>query len=267
VQTDGGRFLDPESTAEFNVFVEHSDLEKVSIYVPELMTLEVEGVCRQATGHQAGACPSHLLNGGFQNRDMIASLIHPSVDLPMGMLASSSIPNQLVAGGFGSQRQADIAPMRVLRERALAGLGLSGCTTVMIRHISTTFTQKDLMQELCTCGCAGVFDFIYVPGDSRRRKNRGIGFVNFTSKKAASEFYKQFHGAKSTQLSNGKEISVTPADLQGYEKNAERFAREYSAHEEVLNPPILLRAYSSVGTGTSLPQTQPQLGHDVQCLQ
>jgi len=185
------------------------------------------------------------------------------------MLASSLLLHQLVAEGVGSQRQADSAPMRVLRERALAGLGLSGCTTVMIKNIPTTFTRKDLMQELCTCGFAGVFDFIYVPvsADSNRRQSRGIGFVNFTSEKVASEFYKQFHGAKSTHLFNGKEISVTPADHQGYEKNAERFTRECSAHREVLNPPILLRAYSSVVTATSLPQTQPQLGHDVQCLQ
>mmetsp|Transcript_11025 Transcript_11025/g.22791 ORF Transcript_11025/g.22791 Transcript_11025/m.22791 type:complete len:241 (-) Transcript_11025:41-763(-) len=212
--------------------------------------------------HRGFACTPHFQNGDFLKEDMTANqIMPPSTDSSMSGWASSLLPDEQVAKGLGSQTQADQAPINVLRERALAGLGLSGCTTVMIRNIPTTFTQNDLMQQLSAGGFRGMFDFIYVPADSRKRKNRGIGFVNFTSKMAADAFYQQFHGTKSKHLTDAKEIFVTPADVQGYEKNAERFAAEFAAQKHVCNLPILLRSYPRVGSAAALPQTRRHGAH------
>mmetsp|Transcript_25701 Transcript_25701/g.73886 ORF Transcript_25701/g.73886 Transcript_25701/m.73886 type:complete len:354 (+) Transcript_25701:56-1117(+) len=257
VETLVARFTDPESAPDSTVFVEHGDhVKDLPIFVPELTPLELDGVRRQATMHRRDDCPPHFQTGDFLNEDMTASLIMPpSTESSMSGWTSSLLRDQQVAKGSGSQTQADHAPINVLRERALAGLGLSGCTTVMIRNIPTTFTQNDLMQQLSSCGFGGMFDFIYVPADSRKRKNRGIGFVNFTSKMAADAFYQMFHGTKSMHLTDAKEIFVTPADVQGYEENAERFAAEFAAQKHVCNLPILLRSYPRVGSAAALPQT------------
>lgn len=255
--THGGSLV-TESTTDFAVFLDHGDgVKDVPVFVPELMDAKLNFPVRQNTIPRGGASTSHRSAGHCQEADMGESLVVPqSAGPPVAGWASSQLPQQQVADGFALDGTALNTPMNALRERALAGMGLSGCTTVMIRNIPTTFTQKDLMQELCNCRFGGTFDFIYVPADSRKRKNRGIAFVNFTSASAASEFYHGVHGTKSSDLNGAKEIFVTPADVQGYEENVRRFAAELAAKKEVVNLPILLRPTPQVGPTTALPQIQ-----------
>jgi len=115
--------------------------------------------------------------------------------------------------------------IRALREKAENGGGLSGCTTIMMRHVPFKYTQRKLVREINTTGFLGKYDFLYLPMDPRSHANRGFAFVNFVSSQVADAFYKTFHGKKLRHFSaDGKEVAVLPADLQGFEQNAMRYA-------------------------------------------
>jgi len=116
----------------------------------------------------------------------------------------------------------DNAAKRAAREKAAAGGGLSGCTTAMIRHIPSGYTQRKLMREIDRAGFVGRHDFFYLPMDARSSMNRGFAFVNFTSEAAAAEFYNKFHGTQLKHIKSDKAIMVLPADIQGLEANVIR---------------------------------------------
>lgn len=122
----------------------------------------------------------------------------------------------------GSSQDAPLE-LQTRRERALAGFGLSGCTTTLIRNIPRQFSQHEVMDDLNRRGFEGTFDFLYVPPDGRKHTNRGIAFVNFASAIIAEEFYCQHHG-KHWDHSTPKPTLVAPADIQGLEHNSEHFA-------------------------------------------
>jgi len=125
-----------------------------------------------------------------------------------------------------------------MRERAFAGLGLSGCTTVAIWNLPKQLTQIGLIFHLNTCGFEGMFDFIYMPG---RRTKHGMAFVNFKTTPAADEFYRRYHGKYWPHAAN-KPIRVTPADVQGFERNVQRFAAQTVEDSPAMTRPICLRS-------------------------
>mmetsp|Transcript_44844 Transcript_44844/g.129692 ORF Transcript_44844/g.129692 Transcript_44844/m.129692 type:complete len:304 (+) Transcript_44844:91-1002(+) len=130
----------------------------------------------------------------------------------------------------------DVTAMR--RECAFAGLGLSGCTTVAIWNLPKHLTQIGLVFRLNACGFEGMFDFIYMPG---RRTKHGMAFVNFKSTRAADEFYRRYQGKYWPQTAN-KPIRVTPADVQGFERNVQRFAEQSAQGSSAATRPLCLRS-------------------------
>lgn len=102
---------------------------------------------------------------------------------------------------------------------------LRGCTTVMVQQLPHQCTQSQLEQELIDKGFGGLYDYLYMPVDSRNRYNRGFGFVNFTAAEYAEKFYDTFHGVQLFQDTEGdnKPLIVAPADVQGYAENVSRF--------------------------------------------
>jgi len=110
------------------------------------------------------------------------------------------------------------------RELAAAGGGLSGNTTVMVRHVPAKYTQQKLMREINSAGFLGKYDFFYLPMQPQSRGNRGFAFVNFATAQAAEAFYAAFHGKRLRHLRSEQPIAVMPADLQGFERNAEHYA-------------------------------------------
>jgi len=121
----------------------------------------------------------------------------------------------------GQEAQADkaISP-EIERARQIAELGggLSGCTTVMIKHIPLKYTQRQLMQEINKNGFADCFDFLYMPAG-----NRGFAFVNFLDATIALDFYHKHHGRKLQKYNMEKTMIILPADLQGFESNVEQY--------------------------------------------
>lgn len=140
----------------------------------------------------------------------------------------------------GSQRD-DVktvsAEVELARKVAELGGGLSGCTTVMIKHIPLKYTQRQLMQEINKNGFAERYDFLYMPADARNHGNRGFAFVNFLDADIAMEFYHKHHGRKLQKHNMEKTMVILPADLQGFEKNVEQYVvsrknRKQVAHAE-----------------------------------
>lgn len=110
------------------------------------------------------------------------------------------------------------------RDLALNGGGLSGYTTVMVRHIPGKYTQQKLMREINSAGFLGKYDFFYLPMQMQSRGNRSFAFVNFVSPEAAEAFYHTFHGRRLRHFRAGQAVTVAPADVQGFEQNAMHYA-------------------------------------------
>mmetsp|Transcript_10967 Transcript_10967/g.23043 ORF Transcript_10967/g.23043 Transcript_10967/m.23043 type:complete len:340 (+) Transcript_10967:45-1064(+) len=98
----------------------------------------------------------------------------------------------------------------------------SGCTTLMIRHIPRSFTQQAALKKIHEAGFADLYDFFYVPLDSKRRGNRGIAFINLTSVQAASEFFQVFN-ARSVNQACESIHSLKIAHVQGYKALVDLF--------------------------------------------
>lgn len=105
-----------------------------------------------------------------------------------------------------------------------------GCTTMMIQNLPSQCTQSLLELQLISKGFAGLYDFLYMPMDSRSRGNRGFGFVNFIATESAKKFYDAFNGCQ--PFDDPEQLMmpcvVAPADVQGFTENVSRF---YNLHQ------------------------------------
>mmetsp|Transcript_126041 Transcript_126041/g.356403 ORF Transcript_126041/g.356403 Transcript_126041/m.356403 type:complete len:300 (+) Transcript_126041:82-981(+) len=96
--------------------------------------------------------------------------------------------------------------------------GLNGSTTVMIRRIPQTLSQRKLVWELESAGFAHLYDYIYIPLD-RGLLARPMVFVNFTSGEAAERFYQVFDGRPLRICGSVEPVFVIPATVQGLAPN------------------------------------------------
>ncbi|XP_078169305.1 protein terminal ear1 homolog [Carex rostrata] len=104
-----------------------------------------------------------------------------------------------------------------------------GRTTVMIRNIPNSYSQKLLLNKLdnhcmhCNEQIVegkeppSAYDFVYLRIDFRTKSNVGYGFVNFTSPQAATRLYKALHKQPWEFFNSRKICEVTYAKLQGLE--------------------------------------------------
>lgn len=80
------------------------------------------------------------------------------------------------------------------------------------------------MREINSAGFLGRYDFFYLPMDPRSHANRGFAFVNFVTSEIAADFYRMFHSQQLKHFNSERSIAVMPADLQGFEQNANHYA-------------------------------------------
>jgi len=169
--------------------------------------------------------PSHLPSSAFYGTALSTS--DDDVEDDFSAEAASGSPDKPLNVGLVTDdaTTAGVSPeMAARREVALAGGGLSGCTTVMVRHVPSKYTQRKLMRDINSLGFLGTYDFFFLPMDARSHSNRGFVFVNLLSPEAAEDFYKTFHNGRLPHFSSEKALAVLPADLQGFEENALRYA-------------------------------------------
>lgn len=123
-------------------------------------------------------------------------------------------------------------------------------TTVMIRQLARSYTQWMLKEEANNRGFKGLYDFVYVPFDSKKGRNVGYGFMNFMDPQSAKAFRDAFDGSlESSMVQNGKPLRVHPAKVQGYEANFSHFLLgEGSLNHDHQNTPLFLRRESQPGS-------------------
>ena len=91
------------------------------------------------------------------------------------------------------------------------------CTTLMVRNVPFSFSQKQLLQVFLGEMTDGSIDFFYLPTDISSKRNLGYAFVNFSSVAAADQFKRSFVGRVLSMGSSG--LSITSATVQGLDDN------------------------------------------------
>jgi len=163
-------------------------------------------------------------------------------------------PAQAAQGGGDGGWGPDVCDMdlelRAARARAAGGGGLGGYTTVMVRHIPYKYPPQKLLGDIDSAGFQGFYDFFYLPSANRKCSNRGFAFINFSHREIAESFYWKFHGMVLSHMDSEKHVSVMPADVQGFEANAEHYASssEKNGRDVLQYKPIFFRPLpASVG--------------------
>lgn len=185
-------------------------------------------------------------NSGAQQKNVVyATPARPKCDSPEsepspsnsvdGKDHSEVVGNQNYeqSGSSGSEPEREqVAESQQADEMTAGANGLCGCTTVMIRYIPSKYTQNKLMGEINYDGFDGLYDFFYLPIDTRNHGNRGFGFINFLSAISAEMFYNKYHGQYFKHFEATSPIAVMPADVQGFEQSAERFFAAGKLHKK-----------------------------------
>jgi hypothetical protein len=95
-------------------------------------------------------------------------------------------------------------------------------TTLMVRNIPTKICQRLFLELICGVFDDGMIDFLYLPLDFKSGKSLGYAFVNFVSEEGLNAFHKEFSGKRLCR-SSSKELAITLAKMQGFEKNYNLF--------------------------------------------
>lgn len=152
----------------------------------------------------------------------------PSVKKENSVSHRSSTGSSCAPSGDWISSDSDAPPARALKHghQQLPRVDWSAdVVTVMVRQIPRTFDQSMFIAEVARRGYQGLFDFIYLPLDTKKGKNVGYGFVNFTKPKYAKMFLRDLDGCylDAQMQAEGKPVRVHPASVQGYEANYAQF--------------------------------------------
>jgi len=127
-------------------------------------------------------------------------------------------------------------------------------TTMMIRNLSKSLSQQELLEDINRRGFSGLYDFCYLPRDFKTNESQGFAFVNFTSATTARQFMEAWNQQLRFASPTGgpQKVVVSKADLQGLEANLKRWAGPRM--RRIRNPclrPFVLSASIDAGTDAS----------------
>jgi hypothetical protein len=106
-------------------------------------------------------------------------------------------------------------------------------TTVTLRNIPNNYKRDMLLDLLNQEGFAGMYDFIYLPIDFKKKANLGYAFLNFVSLEKAEEFRVKFDKFDGWSLKSTKKAEVRWGRLQGYDAHIERYRNSPVMHEDI----------------------------------
>lgn len=111
--------------------------------------------------------------------------------------------------------------------------------TVMMRNVPTKYSQQLLVEEICSQGFQGCFDFLHIPANPSTRMSKGYAFINFTTPHLAWQFKCTFEGRPMKHFHSRKTVSICPATLQGYSANYQHFVNTLNGNSSFM--PLFLR--------------------------
>jgi|Transcript_54012 hypothetical protein len=107
-------------------------------------------------------------------------------------------------------------------------------TTVMFRNLPNDYSQQMLLALLDSEGFEGLYDFLYVPFDFKRRAGLGYAFINMVSPDAARKIKSELQGFKKWSIPSKKVLEVCYSKpLQGLAANIERYRNSPVMHPDV----------------------------------
>jgi len=100
-----------------------------------------------------------------------------------------------------------------------------GVTSRMVNNIPYSYTILDLEEEFASLGLQGLYDFIYLPGDSKKRPNLGYAFLNFKDNSGLNFFFDIMHKYRFKKSPNkfNKPARVSIASTQGFTANMMKY--------------------------------------------
>lgn len=110
----------------------------------------------------------------------------------------------------------------------------------MLCHLPRyAYNTQSLQEEVARAGFLHVLDFIYVPPDLKKHRNRGFACLNFVHESHAARFLEAYNGKP---LGSGtKVLSVCAADVQGLATLQARFQSRGSDELIAGYEPVFLR--------------------------
>jgi protein phosphatase 1 regulatory subunit 42 len=131
-------------------------------------------------------------------------------------------------------------------------------TTLMLRNIPNKYTQTQLLEEIEVLGFAGTYDFFYLPMDKQNRSNVGYAFINFLDAASATKCWSVLTNYKFQRFQSKKICAVSPAHLQGFEKNYKHFqdCAVMNARKNEKYRPVVLRNYPQQAKHESFLETK-----------
>ena len=107
--------------------------------------------------------------------------------------------------------------------------------TLMLRNIPNRLDSNCLLEALAARGFFATvhYDFLYLPIDTRTRRNLGYGFINFKTARIAAEFMAKLRGTRMIEQSD-KLLCICLAKVQGLQQNI----KAYNQHPDVSTMPV-----------------------------
>merc|ERR1712056_172843 len=107
-------------------------------------------------------------------------------------------------------------------------------TTVMLRNLPNDYTREMVVALLDAHGFSGLFDFIYLPIDFKRKAGLGYAFVNFSSPAVADNAFSSLQGFAGWHVGSSKVLEVSWGEpLQGLEAHIDRYRNSPVMHSDV----------------------------------
>jgi len=106
-------------------------------------------------------------------------------------------------------------------------------TTVMLKNFPCHFLREDLIKEMDAKGFAGLYNYVYVPGDFHTQTSRGFGFVNFISAKELQCFMLAFNVFRGWLGPSWSACGARRARVQGLDDNVRLYRNSAVMGDEV----------------------------------
>jgi hypothetical protein len=135
-------------------------------------------------------------------------------------------------------------------------------TTVVMRNLSHTCTQDMIISELRSACFEGLYDFLYLPRQKKKITCRGYAFINFVNVYVATLFRRLHDGKEMGQLTLGRQISISPAFVQGRESNNLRLPPSLTS--ELLNENVENTASTTPGSNYEEDSLVSEIAHSQQ---
>jgi len=237
----------------------------------------------RAVGRGGDDSPVHVPIGAMQARDIAgascgggAPVNDPPCPEAPHPRAAPARPRRAAGGGQCRPAAGGRTPA------ARAAITSHGITTLMVRNIPGSVTQKRVLEELRRGGFDGAFDFVYVPSSFDSRENKGYGFVNFARPESVRAFVGAWHNSR-VFCSNDADpaLNVSAATVQGLEANIKKWSSRVrrirnpelkphvvpqvqpalAPHRPMLDLAVAPEVLDLVGRASALPALHADFGH------